>query len=84
MNRTSNQNTELFKDKTDFLKEGKKFANNVYEHSVDAIQDVEDSVKEYSEKFVEGVKLHPKTSALTTVLILGGISLLVSLLLKKH
>lgn len=84
MNRTSNQNTELFKDKTDFLKEGKKFANNVYEHSVDAIQDVEDSVKEYSEKFVEGVKLYPKTSALTTVLILGGISLLVSLLLKKH
>lgn len=84
MKRASNQNTEVFKDKTDFLKEGKKFANNVYEHSVDAIHDVEDSVKEYSEKLVEGVKLYPKTTALTTALIVGGIILLVSLLLRKH
>jgi hypothetical protein len=49
MNSSSNQTTHVFNVKTDLLNEGKKLANNIYEQSIDTINDVEDSVKEYSE-----------------------------------
>jgi hypothetical protein len=80
MNRAFRHHTELFKGKTDFLNEGMKMANNVYERSIDAIQDVEDSVKEYSDKLVKEVKHYP----ITTALIVGGISALITLLLSKR
>lgn len=71
---------EIFKGTSDFLDEGKKLASNVYDHSVDAIQDVEESVKEYSGKIVESAKQNP----ISTALIVGGISALITLLLSKR
>ena len=57
MKSTSSTATQLFNDKTeDLLNEGKTLASTIYEQSVDTLNNVEDSVKEYSEKLVEGVK----------------------------
>lgn len=80
MNSASNKTTHVFKDTTDLLNKGKKCANTIYEQSVDTINEVEDSVKEYSEKLVKGVRHYP----FTTALIVGGISVLITLLLSKH
>lgn len=77
---SSSRSTQVFQDKSALLHEGKKFASNLYEQSKEAINDVEDNVKEYSEKIVEGVKHYP----FTTALIVGGISVLITLLLRKH
>jgi len=77
---SASRNTNVFQAKSDLLNEGRKFANNIYEQSKERISEVEDNVKEYSEKIVEGVRHYP----FTTALIVGGISVLITLLLRKH
>lgn len=72
-------NHHAFKPQKDLLNEGKRIASSVYESSVDKLNEVEDTVIEYSGKLVEGVKRNP----VSTVLIFGGIGFLFSLLWRK-
>ncbi len=61
------------------LKEGKKKVNNLYEEGIHKANDVEESIKEYSDNLLKKIQENP----LTSVLIAGGIGFLLSKLMKK-
>ncbi|KTD71127.1 MULTISPECIES: hypothetical protein [Legionella] len=61
------------------LTEGKKRVNQLYEDGVSKANEVEDNVKEYSDRLAKKIQDNP----LTSVLIAGGIGYLLSRLMKK-
>ncbi len=63
----------------DLLSESKKFANEMYSDSKQKIHDVEDQVKEYSDKLSVKVQENP----LASVLIAGGIGFILSKIFRK-
>lgn len=68
---------------SDFLNEGKKFANEVYQEGVHRANrmadEAEENVKAYSDVLIEKVQKNP----LGSVLIAAGVGFLLSSLLKK-
>jgi len=70
--------SELLKDASELLKEGKKLASELYNEGMHKVTDVEENMKEYSDKLMLKVKENP----LTSVLIAGGIGFLLSKILK--
>ena len=63
----------------ELLKEGKKLANDLYKGGLEQVSKAEDGVKEYSDELSAKVRENP----LRSLLIAGGIGVLLSLLLKK-
>jgi ElaB/YqjD/DUF883 family membrane-anchored ribosome-binding protein len=61
------------------LKEGKKFAHELYEEGLHQMSETEESVKEYSDELLKKVQKNP----LASLLIAGGVGFVLSLLLKK-
>ena len=78
MSRPLSQTTQVVAN--DILNEGIKIVSDVYGQSVETIHDIEDNVKEYSEKLVEGARQNP----FSTALIVGGISALLTFLIFKR
>lgn len=63
----------------DFLSDGKKLANALYENGMHKLDKAEDQVKEYSDELLNKVQRHP----LTSVLIAAGVGFLLSTFFKK-
>lgn len=63
----------------DLVNEGKKYANEVYQQGVNKIEDVEDTVKEYSDKLIEIIQEKP----LTAIMVAAGVGMLLASILKK-
>ncbi|MGL5742157.1 MAG: DUF883 family protein [Legionella sp.] len=61
------------------LKEGKKRVNQLYEDGVTKTNEMEENVKEYSDRLLRKVQENP----LTSILIAGGVGFLLSKILKK-
>ena len=78
MSRPLSQTTQVVAN--DILNEGIKIVSDVYGQSVETIHDIEDNVKEYSEKLVAGARQNP----FSTALIVGGISALLTFLIFKR
>jgi hypothetical protein len=74
------RHTDALQAKASLLNAGKKGINNMYEQGLDTVSQVEENIKEYSGKVVEGVKHYP----VTTALIVGSISVLLALLLRRR
>lgn len=64
---------------SDFLNEGKKFANEVYKEGKNQVGEIEDNMKEYSDQLLKKVQENP----LTSILIAGGVGFLLSTFFKK-
>lgn len=62
-----------------FLDEGKKLASDMYDDGLKKINSVQKEAQEYTEELLNKVRENP----LKSVLIAGGIGLLLSILLKK-
>ncbi|KGP62662.1 hypothetical protein EP47_10575 [Legionella norrlandica] len=75
----NNDKSDVGKAAADLLNDGKKLGNALYEQGVDRVHEVEDNLKDYSDKILKKVQQNP----LTSVLIAGGIGFLLSSLLKK-
>ncbi len=63
----------------DLIKEGKKFANEVYQQGVDQVTNTEELVKDYSEKLVQKIQEKP----ITSVLLAAGVGILLASFLRK-
>lgn len=66
-------------DASGLLHEGKKLAGELYEEGLNAVNQVEENLKEYSDEILKKVQKNPMTS----LLVAGGIGFLLSTLLKK-
>ena len=64
---------------SELLNEGRKLANELYEQGLHKVGDAQDTVKEYSDNLTKKIQENP----LASVLIAGGIGLLLASLLKK-
>ncbi|KTC90610.1 hypothetical protein OQJ18_00810 [Fluoribacter dumoffii] len=62
-----------------FMSEGKKRVNQLYEEGVSKANEVEENVKEYSDQLLRKIQKNP----LASVLIAGGLGFLLSKLMKK-
>ncbi|HRD68642.1 MAG TPA: hypothetical protein PK657_00710 [Legionella sp.] len=74
----NNQKSHVSEAASELLKEGKKLASELYNEGMHKVTDVEENMKEYSDKLMLKVKENP----LTSVLIAGGIGFLLSKILK--
>ncbi len=64
---------------SELLNEGKKRVNDLYEESLHKVNEVEDNIKECSDRLLKKVQENP----LASVLIAGVIGFLLSKLMKK-
>lgn len=64
---------------SELLDDGQKLANGLYKKDIHQANEVEDNVKEYSDKLLKKVQENP----LASVLVAGGVGFLLSILLKK-
>lgn len=80
LNRSSSHVVEAAED---LYKEGKKFAHDVFQQSVNKVSgkvsNAEDLVSDYSDKVVQ--KIHEKP--LTSVLVAAGVGMLLAAFLRK-
>lgn len=63
----------------DLVNEGKKLANEMYQQGIDKVGDVEEKVKEYSDKMVEKIQEKP----ITSILVAAGVGMLLAAFLRK-
>ena len=64
---------------SELLNEGRKYAHELYEESLNRVGDVQGEAKEYSEALLKKVKENP----LAAILIAGGVGFILSALIKK-
>lgn len=64
---------------SELLEQGKKRANELYEDSVNKVNEVEDNIRECSDHLLKKVQENP----LASILIAGGIGFLLSKIMKK-
>lgn len=62
-----------------FINDGKNLADAIYDEGLEKVNEVEQSVKEYSDTALRSIQRNP----LTSVLISSGIGFLMAMLLRK-
>ena len=73
------QKSQVSDAANELLNESKKLANELYEDGCSKISEVEQQLKDYSDRVVKKIQEKP----LTSMLIAGGIGFILSKLLKK-
>lgn len=63
----------------ELLDEGKKYAHHLYEDGLKQVEKIQHDVQSYSDDVLEHVRAHP----LKSLLIAGGVGLLLATLLRK-
>lgn len=69
----------LDKTAADLLDESKKYAHHLYEDGVKQVEKIQQDVQSYSDDLLDHVRAHP----LKSILIAGGVGLLLATLLRK-
>ncbi|WP_419420583.1 hypothetical protein ACNVED_04580 [Legionella sp. D16C41] len=76
---TSSKSGNLSGATSDFLKEGKKVANELYEEGRQRVSDMQDSIRTYSDELIKQVHAKP----MTTLLMAAGVGFILATLLRR-
>ena len=75
-----NHTTDIIDSASELFCEGKKKAHELYEESMQKVNETQKTMNDYSDEFVKKVKENPVTS----VLIAAGVGYILSSLLRKQ